>query len=74
VAEEFGGRRMSMSNAFHEYPDAPARTVENAQNLLGQALEILDQHKLPAEIRARLHDVIESVASCDGQSDLSPDG
>ncbi len=63
-----------MSNAFHEYPDAPTQTVENAQQLLGQALEILDQHNLPAEIRARLHDVIESIASCGGQSGLDPNG
>lgn len=62
---------MSMSNASQEYPDAPAQTFENAQELLGQALEILDHNRLPAEIRARLHDVIEAVASCAGKSDLS---
>jgi hypothetical protein len=62
---------MPMSTASKGYSDAPAQTVENAKELLGQALEILDHHKLPSEIRARLYDVIEAVASSAGVSDLT---
>jgi hypothetical protein len=52
---------MSPSNASDEYSDGPSHTVENAHDLLRQALTILDDHEAPAELRARLSEVIESV-------------
>jgi hypothetical protein len=52
---------MSLSNASDEYSDDPAHTVKDAQKLLRQALAILDGQEAPAELRARLSEVIESV-------------
>jgi len=52
---------MATSNASGEYSDAPAQGMAGAKRLLGQALDILDRHEAPAEIRARLNDVIDAI-------------
>jgi len=52
---------MGPSNASGEYSGAQAQGIADAKKLLGQALEILDYHGAPPEIRARLNDVIDAV-------------
>ena len=52
---------MATSNASGEYSSVPAQGIADAKKLLGQALDILDSHGAPTEIRARLNDVIDAV-------------
>ena len=54
---------MFASSVSEDDSDDPSRTVKDAQRLLHEALEILDQSEAPPEIRARLNDVIESVSA-----------
>jgi len=50
---------MATSNVSAEY--SGAQGIAEAKSLLGRALDILDQHQAPAEIRARLNDVIDAI-------------
>ena len=54
---------MLVSSVSEDDSDDPSRTVEDAQRLLQEALEILDLYEAPSDIRARLNDVIESVSA-----------
>ena len=60
---------MFVSSVSEDHSDDPSRTVEDAQRLLQEALEILDEYEAPPEIRARLNDVIESVSNLGGDAD-----
>lgn len=61
---------MLAPNASDEGPDDSSHSVDDAQHLLEDALAILDQHEAPAEIRARLYEVIEAVGVFAGSRDV----
>lgn len=53
---------MSILNASAETRVAERRELEAAQDLLEQALAILDRINAPADLRARVHEVVASLA------------
>jgi hypothetical protein len=51
-----------MSEGSARYPHGASRKIEDAERLLGEALDILDCHGVPTNLRARLSEVISGLA------------